>query len=502
MSRAYHVDDDVVAPASASGGAARAVVRISGPGAVQRLVASFTPSAGDAVPRRGAPRVVLGRMALEGFAAPLDCEAYVWPTDRSYTRQPLVEVHLPASPPVVEAAIDTLVAAGCRLAAPGEFTLRAFLAGRIDLTQAEAVLGVVDAADRRQLEAALVQLAGGLARPLAAIRESLLELLAHVEAGLDFADEDLAFIAPTELAARLAAGRAMLDQVAGQLRSRGTAHLRTRVVLYGSPNVGKSSLFNALTQSAGAIVSSQAGTTRDWLTASLSVDGHMLELIDTPGSAEPGRDAVAARAQELAANQQAAADVLLLCLDSARRLNAWERARIAEPTLVARFVVLTRCDLPRGTDFAGSAVETSSLTGQGLTALVERLAELGAADPIGETTCVAATAVRCRQSVLAASAALERALELAIGDDPGSNRGEGSDGDCGACGSDGGTTGSSNRGTSSGGDRGTNGGSERGGEELIAAEIRAALDELGLVVGAVFTDDLLDRIFSRFCIGK
>ena len=140
-------------------------------------------------------------------AVALPTDLFLWPTSRSYTRQPLAEFHTFGSPPLLDALLQRVCAAGARLAQPGEFTLRAFLAGRIDLTQAEAVLGVVDAADRRQLDTALEQLAGGLSRPLHQLRDDLLNLLADLEAGLDFAEEDIRFVSGGELNRRLAGCR-------------------------------------------------------------------------------------------------------------------------------------------------------------------------------------------------------------------------------------------------------------------------------------------------------
>src|SRR5262249_45075476 len=153
---------------------------------------------------------------------------------------------------------------------PGEFTLRAFLAGRIDLTQAEAVLGVIDAAGRQELDAALAQLSGGLAAPLAQLRGGLLDVLAHLEAVLDFTDGDIEFISREELQSQVAAAQAEVERLASQMQARGEAASATRAVLIGAPNVGKSSLYNALTGQA-ALVSQQAGTTRDYLTARLDL---------------------------------------------------------------------------------------------------------------------------------------------------------------------------------------------------------------------------------------
>ena len=188
-----------------------------------------------------------GFLLLSGFASPLPCELYLWPGKRSYTGQPVAEVHTLGSPPLLEAVVRAVCRGGARPAEPGEFTLRAFLAGRIDLTQAEAVLGVIDATGNAELDAALKQLAGGLAGPLRLLRSDLLDLLAHVEAGLDFADEDLPFIKAEELLKRLDEAAAEVDRLARQLAFRGEAVVRVRVAPCGRPNAGKSSLFNALT---------------------------------------------------------------------------------------------------------------------------------------------------------------------------------------------------------------------------------------------------------------
>ncbi len=213
----------------------------------------------------------------------LPADLFLWPQGRSYTRQLLAEIHTFGSPPLVDEILQSLCRNGARLAQPGEFTLRAFLAGRIDLTQAEAVLGVIDAADRNQLQAALAQLAGGLARPLGQLRSDLLDLLADLEAGLDFVEDDIRFVTPDELNRRLAAAAETIDQIGAQLTGRDAATARPRVALIGYPNVGKSSLFNALVGNAAALVSTQAGTTRDYLSATIDACGMSIELIDTAG---------------------------------------------------------------------------------------------------------------------------------------------------------------------------------------------------------------------------
>ncbi|HEX6983903.1 MAG TPA: hypothetical protein VF170_00940, partial [Planctomycetaceae bacterium] len=184
----------IAAVASAPGPAARAVVRVSGEGCRDAVRVVFSP---DDEARWHAARSASrhpGRVTLTDARAELPAAAYLWPNARSFTGQPVVELHLPGSPPIIESVLAGLYHGGVRPARPGEFTLRAFLAGRLDLVQAEAVLGVIDAADHRELDLALRQLAGGLSGRLADVRRDLLSLLADLEAGLDFVDEDIEFV--------------------------------------------------------------------------------------------------------------------------------------------------------------------------------------------------------------------------------------------------------------------------------------------------------------------
>ena len=277
----HPLDDTIAAIASPPGGAARGIVRISGPNAAECVAKIFHPNEeqGDSPPF---PCVIAGRIRLPELHAPLPCDAYYW-SNRSYTGQPVIEIHALGSPPLLQMLLRAICSAGARLAAPGEFTLRAFLAGRIDLSQAEAVLGVIDAADPRDLQVALGQLAGGLARPLHRLRDDLLDLLAHLEAGFDFADEELPFLDRKVLDRRLAQAEESIATILRQMASRGGPSSSTRVVLVGQPNTGKSSLFNALAHGQAALVSDCPGTTRDYLVAELDLGGVKCQLIDTAG---------------------------------------------------------------------------------------------------------------------------------------------------------------------------------------------------------------------------
>ncbi len=370
----------------------------------------------------------------------------------------MAEVHTLGSPPLLDAVVQAACSGGARPAEPGEFTLRAFLAGRIDLTQAEAVLGVIEATGPAELDAALEQLAGGLAVPLRLLREDLLQLLAHLEAGLDFADEDLPFIARDELLGQLDRAAAEVDRLVKKLAFRGETAVRIRVVLAGRPNAGKSSLFNALTGCTGAIVSDRPNTTRDYLAADLDLDGVKCQLIDTAGIGDRLPDnettTIEASAQDMAQSQHRAADVGLLCVDA----ESGERPAANEMGDAPQLVVLTKCDrVGHLRPHVAADIETSAATGAGIARLREAIRAAALRATGSQTEAVAGTAIRCGESLRWAAVSLHGAREAAA-------------------------TGL--------------------GEELVAAEIRIALTELGKVAGAVYSEDLLDRIFSRFCIGK
>ena len=451
------LDDTIAAVCSPSGGAARGIVRLSGADVVACLAKRFFAADGRDLAALKRALVVPGTFEVDAPVGPLPLDLYLWPTRRSYTGQPAAELHTFGSPPLLQALVKSLCAAGARPADPGEFTMRAFLAGRLDLTQAEAVLGVIDATSSEQVSVALAQLAGGLAAPLSRIRDRLLDLLAHLEAGLDFVEEDIAFITPQQLDQQLAVAASEVAALAEQMSARTHSGDEPRVALVGAPNVGKSSLLNALAGNPAAIVSPAAGTTRDYLCRQVNCAGLICLLIDTAGlDIDEAADEVASAAQTMTRRQAEQADLRVLCLDASRTLNDLEHAAL-EAADDDRLVVLTKGDLPRACDFVGDAIVTSSTRGAGLDRFA--WAVRGRLESIlyGDTPVVAGTALRCRESLRQAAASLSQARQIALA---------------------------------------------ATGEELVAVELRAALDELGRVAGAVYTDDILDRIFSRFCIGK
>ncbi len=313
----HALDDTIAAIASPPGGAARGIVRLSGPHLRACLEDCFRPAPFVHIPLLARPTALPGLFWLPGVAAPLPGELYLWPGKRSYTGQPVAEIHMLGSPPLLEALLRAVCAAGARPAEPGEFTLRAFLAGRIDLTQAEAVLGVVDAADARQLHVALTQLAGGLARPLHRLRDGLLDLLADLEARLDFAEEDVPPLPPGELSVRIEEAAASIGGLIEQMDSRQETAESVRVVLAGPPNSGKSSLFNALVREGRALISDQPGTTRDYLVAELDLAGVRCQLVDTAGVQDVDfpPSSIEQSAQAASREQHRQADVRLVCCD-------------------------------------------------------------------------------------------------------------------------------------------------------------------------------------------
>jgi tRNA modification GTPase len=399
------------------------------------------------------PHVVAGTLRIDSQRH-VECELYLWPTEKSYTRQPTAELHTIGSQPILQRMLEQLCRTGARLAQPGEFTLRAFLAGRLDLTQAEAVLGVIDANNDSTLRVALNQLAGGLSAPLNQLRDELLNLCADIEAGLDFVEDDIEFVTSDDVIRRLSAAARFVLQTLEQMGTRGTTDKLPSVVLVGPPNAGKSSLLNCIVGSAAAIVSPIAGTTRDYVSCVVDLDGLRCELIDTAGvETQSSGPAAAAQAMTESARQQS--QLRLLCVDASSPDEA-TTANLIQSRTDDDLLIATKSDIAVPSDFPFD-VTTSSKTGLGISRLIDTIRDRLTQDDRMSGQLVSSTTIRCRTSLRDCLESLERAQLLATA---------------------------------------------KSGDELVAAEIRTSLDQLGQVVGAIYTDDVLDRVFSRFCIGK
>ena len=283
----FDIDDTIAAIASPTSPALRGIVRLSGQkvaDVLRRMRIEPTTTVPTTAARYDAT------LDLDSPLGSIPLAVMFWPTRRSYTGQPSAELHTYGAQPILDACLDAAIRSGARAARPGEFTMRAFLAGRLDLTQAEAVLGVIDAPNRGSLDHALRQLAGNLSRPLEQMRESILCLMADVEAGLDFVDEDIEFVRDEDLVERLSSLSVQLRETIKTMRSRGGGGGHKPVVVFrGLPNAGKSRLVNVLAECEAAIVADVQGTTRDVVHTDAAIGGRLVRLVDTAGieSARP-----------------------------------------------------------------------------------------------------------------------------------------------------------------------------------------------------------------------
>lgn len=453
--------DVIVAQATARGAGARGILRLSGPALLTRADVLLPPRC----PRPSAParrEVLIGDLAwAPGVASPV--EVWVLPGPGTATGEDVLELHLPGAQPVLDLVLEEMLRRGARRAEPGEFTRRAWLNGRLDLTQAAAVLDLVQASSAAAARAAAAVLAGGLRAPTEAAREALTAALIEIEAGLDFAEGDAQDVTPGEVAALLARADAALD--AGE-RTESQRAMRAdaafRVLLVGEPNAGKSSLFRALT-GVDALVADEAGTTRDRLEGAWQAPaaaGAAWLLLDGPGrgagEASDPRDA-AARARGAADFGEA--DFVWACVDASRPGASLP----AVPPELPGVLVLTKSDLPTHPDARRLAaaspwpvVAVSAASASGFVALAAATAAAAERAEIAQRERIA-SAARHAACFHEARTALARARAWLAAP---------------------------------------------GGQDRAAEELRAALHALVDVSGAVLPEELLDRLFARFCIGK
>jgi tRNA modification GTPase len=463
------LEDTIVAVSSPAGPAERAILRLSGPDAVAVGDRLFRPNGGATLSDWRTYTAAPGRMRLTGPPCEVPATAYFMRAPRSYTRQDVVELHVGAWPALEGPLVESVLAAGARAAEPGEFTFRAFLMGRLDLAQAEAVMAVVSASGESALRAAGDLLRGHLSRDVAAVAERVRDALVRVEADLDFSDQGIEPTPSAEVARQIASAAEALVRLGRRSRGLETCGGEVRLVLAGRPNAGKSSLFNRLLHRDRAIVTPVPGTTRDEISAAFHVAGpsgrdYAFVLSDTAGL-EPAGDDLSAKARDRAVEAIGRADLVLLTLDATSPQDGGmdEILRLVAAPLV---VAVTKCDLapvdPVRERLVACGVEapvvaTSAVTGQGLEELrhvLARAVEGGAVDREAGGPVVTA---RHRSALETSLAALDRATHLARDD---------------------------------------------AGGELVAEELREGLDALGVITGRRAGRDVLDGVFSRFCIGK
>ncbi len=442
-------DDTIVALATPPGTGGIGVVRISGADA-ERIAHAMLGS----VPQ---PRVATVATFVDAQREPLDKGiALYFPAPASFTGESVLELHGHGGPVVLSLLVAAAVALGARRAEPGEFTQRAFLNGKLDLAQAEAVADLIESGTAQAARAALRSLTGAFSAAVNELAEQLTAIRVYVEAAIDFPEEEVDFLADDELGARLARAAAAFDSLLSRASVGRVLRDGYQVVIVGKPNAGKSSLMNRLSGEETAIVTEIAGTTRDVLRERINIDGLAVELVDTAGLRD-NPDRIEEEGIRRARQALAGADAVLWIQDATEALPA----RIEEPLRDGVPVTIVRNKIDLTGDRAGlvdgepPVVMLSARTGEGLEALRQRIRELAGFRDLGEGAFTArrrhVEALQNAQQRFAAGRAALRDVRAG---------------------------------------------------ELLAEELRLAQQALGTITGEVTADDLLGRIFSSFCIGK
>ncbi len=414
------------------------------------MPASDTPSAPALDHDRGQAAGLLDEALVVYMKAP-----------RSFTAEDVVEIQSHGGALVLELICRVCVESGARMAEPGEFTRRAFLNGRLDLSQAEAVLDTIRATSITGLHLAQRHLRGELAREVDQARAALLTVLAHVEAGIDFVDEDIAFLQRDELVRIVRGAHAVVQKLEATAQEGRILREGARVVILGRPNVGKSSLLNRLLREERAIVTAIAGTTRDVIEEAIDLHGVMIRLIDTAGLRDTN-DLVEQEGVKRARAAQTDADLVLVVLDGTVPLTSDDRDLLQSVRNRKHVVVLNKADLAQtlGTEATLVGHPTypiSAKTGLGVETVKSALRAQLVSGGFEAAEGVTVTNVRHHDALRRARESLHQALESV------------QDGMAG---------------------------------ELVSIDVRAAADALGEITGAITTDEILAQIFSEFCIGK
>jgi tRNA modification GTPase len=385
---------------------------------------------------------VVDQVVATYFAAP-----------RSYTAEDVVEISCHGSPVVLRHCVERAAEAGARLAEPGEFTLRAFLNGRIDLPQGEAVRDLIDSTTLYQARVAAQQVEGSVSRRIRPIKEQLLELIALLEAGIDFAEDDISVAPAQEILRRLAPVRDGVQKLASTFAYGRLVHAGLTLAIVGRPNVGKSSLFNRLLEQDRSIVTDIPGTTRDLVSEVASIGGIPVKFVDTAGI-RAGQDLVETLGIERSYEAMADADLTVVVVDLSSPATGADRALIERAHQQGRYLIAgNKCDLPRFADLEDDFVPVSALTGQGIDDLRSRLTP-GAGEAAESGFITSLRQERLLAESLEALDQAAKAVEFGIP------------------------------------------------HEMLLLDLYAALRPIDGITGATTADDILNRIFSTFCIGK
>lgn len=452
--------DTIAAIATGEVVSAIGIVRVSGPGAVAAAEAVFRPADGRPMSEHRDRQLVYGRL-VDAAGRVLDiCLCTISRAPHSYTGEDTAELQCHGSPVVLRAALEALFAAGARQAGPGEFTKRAFLNGMLDLTEAEAVIDIIEAATAETAVNAAGQLGGALSRRAEQVYSDVVDIISHFDAVLDYPDEDIEPFELANYASRLDAGASELRELLASFERGRVMREGVRAAIVGRPNAGKSSLLNAILGYDRAIVTAQPGTTRDTIEEKALLGGVLLRLTDTAGLREAADEAEREGVRRAFAAAEGA-ELAIAVFDGSELLSDADAETLAAARAAKRAIgVVNKADLPRALDAAeltgfDAVVSLSARTGKGLEALASAVAELfpAPAAPAGEIL----TNARQAEAVGRALAALDAARDaLASGLTP----------------------------------------------DAVLTEAEDALSALAELTGRSVRDDVTDRIFSRFCVGK
>jgi tRNA modification GTPase len=468
-----NLTDTIVAISTPSGRGGLGVVRLSGADARQIAERILSPVSGGAGGSACLDRLrsIQWRPWQAHLADLLDRDnrpvdqvvATFFEAPRSYTAEDVIEISCHGSPVVLRHAVERSLEAGARLAEPGEFTLRAFLNGRIDLPQAEAVRDLIDSTTLYQARVAAQQASGSVSRRIAPIKEQFLELIALLEAGIDFADDDVSIAPATEILRRLDPILEGVRQLAASFQYGGLVRQGLTLAIVGRPNVGKSSLFNRLLDQDRAIVTDIPGTTRDLVSEISNIGGIPVKLYDTAGIRE-GTGLVESLGIERSYQAMADSDLTLVVIDVSQPLDPQDQVLIEQASSQGRHLVAgNKCDLAgtgQGSPLGSacpSAIRVSALIGEGIPALREAILEAVAPNRALEMETGFITSLRHEQLLRESSTWLEKARTAVESNIP---------------------------------------------HEMLLLDLYAALRPIDAITGATTADDILNRIFSTFCIGK
>jgi tRNA modification GTPase len=455
------IDDTIAAIATPLGEGGLAVIRVSGRQALTVTDRCFVPLGNFACTPSAAKThtIHFGHIVRRGAIVD-EVLVSVMRAPRTFTREDVVEITCHGGLLPAKMVLDTVLESGSRPAEPGEFTRRAFLNGRIDLTQAEAVADLIHSRTELALQAAQQQLSGKLSQRINELRDELLKTLAHIEAHIDFPDEDIAPHTRQQLLKRLDEGLAFMDKLLstateGQILRRGI-----RAAIVGRPNAGKSSLLNQLLGHDRAIVSPVPGTTRDTIEETANIRGLPVVFIDTAGLRE-ARDDIESEGIRRSRQSLERAELILHVFDSSESLTEADAGYLEEFSHKKRVLVLNKIDLVSRLELPspipGRTVEVSCLTGQGIEPLKDAVKELVWSGEIRAEMLEVMINSRHQEALGRARDAAVRTLEALRADRT---------------------------------------------LELVALDLRLAVNAVGEIVGKTTTEDLLDVIFSQFCIGK